>query len=334
MWTNPYAGQAGFVGDVHGYNFVAGNGNPMDDNGHGTVVAGILGAVGNNGAGVTGVDWSVSIMALKFMNADGSGALSDAISAINYATMMRTRYGVNVRVDNCSWGGTQASAALQTAIQAANNAGILVVIAAGNSGTDNDTIAEYPADDSAPGVIAVAALAQNGQLASFSNYGAASVAIAAPGVSILSTVNNNSYAVYSGTSMAAPEVSGVAALAWAIDPNASVATVRNAILEGAQPDAALKGKVACGGSLDAYTTLELLGGKPLSGPTVGSLTAVSSTVAAGTTLTLRATGIADAGGTVSQVLFYRDADNSSVYNSADPLVASTTSLPPMDPGAV
>ena len=187
IWTNPYAGHDGFVGDVHGYNFVADNGNPMDDNGHGTNVAGILGAVGNNGIGVTGVDWSVSIMPLKFLNADGTGNLSDAVSAINYATMMRTVYGVNVRVDNCSWGGGQYSPALQTAIQAANNAGILVVTAAGNSSANNDAVAEYPADISSPNVIAVAALAQNGQLASFSNYGATSVAIAAPGVSILST---------------------------------------------------------------------------------------------------------------------------------------------------
>ena len=126
--------------------------------------------------------------------------------------------------------------------------------------------------------------------------------------------------------MAAPEVSGVAALAWAIDPNASVATVRNAILEGADPDAALKGKVACGGSLDAYKTLELLGGKPLCGPTVGSLSALSSTVAAGAALTLSASGIQDSGGTVTQVLFYRDADGNGVYDSGDPLVGSTSTI--------
>ena len=240
--------------------------------------------------------------------------------------MMRTRYGVNVRVDNCSWGGGTFSAALQTAIQAANDAGILVVTAAGNSSANNDAVAEYPANVNSPNVIAVAALDRNGQLASFSNYGATTVDIAAPGVSILSTVPGNSYAVYSGTSMAAPQVSGVAALAWAVAPNATVATVRNAILQGADPDAALKGKVACGGSLDAYKTLQLLGGQSLLGPTVASLTALPATVAAGTTLTLTAGGIKDSSGTVAQVLFYRDANGNGVYDSADVLVGSTTTL--------
>ena len=112
---------------------------------------------------------------------------------------------------------------MQTAIQAANNAGILVVTAAGNNGTNNDAVAQYPANYNSPNVISVAASTQNGQLASFSNYGATTVDIAAPGVSIHSTMPNNTYAIYSGTSMAAPHVSAVAALAWALDPNATVA---------------------------------------------------------------------------------------------------------------
>lgn len=141
IWTNPNAGADGFQGDVHGYDFVNNDGNPMDDNGHGTHVAGILGTVGNNGQGGVGVDWSVSIMPLKFLNSQGTGYLSDAIRAINYVTMERTQYNVNVRVISASWGGSDSSPALQSAIQAANDAGILFVTAAGNNGTNNDSSA-------------------------------------------------------------------------------------------------------------------------------------------------------------------------------------------------
>ena len=229
IWTNPYAGQDGFSGDLHGYNFVADNGNAMDDNGHGTHVAGIIGASGNNGQGVSGVDWSVSIMALKFMDSSGLGYTSDAIRAINYVTMLRTRYGVNVRVTNMSWDGGSDDPALSSAISAAGNAGILFVTAAGNNGTDNDTTPEYPADIRLPNVISVAATDQNDQLASFSDYGPTSVDLAAPGVSILSTLPDGKYACLSGTSMATPFVSGVAALAWSLDPSATVAQVRSAI---------------------------------------------------------------------------------------------------------
>ena len=204
----------------------------MDDNGHGTHVSGTIAAVGNNSLGVAGVNWSASIMALKFMDSTGSGYLSDAIRAINYATMERTQYGVNVRVINASWGGGGFSAAMQTAIQAAGDAGILFVAAAGNSGTNNDVTAQYPANYTPANVISVAATDQNDQLASFSCYGATTVDLAAPGVSIYSTLPNNRYGYYSGTSMATPMVSGVAALAWAYDPKATVADIRNAILQG------------------------------------------------------------------------------------------------------
>ncbi|MCE5266404.1 MAG: S8 family serine peptidase [Planctomycetaceae bacterium] len=334
IWTNTTetAGNGrdddgnGFVDDLHGYNFVSENGNPMDDNGHGTHVSGTIGAVGNNGVGVSGVDWSVSLMSLKFMSSSGNGYLSDAIEAMNYATMMRTRCGVNVRVANCSWGGGNFSAAMQSAIQAANDAGILVVVAAGNSASNNDAIVQYPANYDAPNVISVAALAKNSQLASFSNYGATTVDIAAPGVSIYSTIPNNSYAYYSGTSMAAPQVSGVAALCWAVAPNASVADVRNAILRGAEPLAGLTGKVATGGTLDAYRTLQLLTASQPQGPTLASLAPASTSVTAGAALTLRAGGITDPSGTITQVLFYRDANNNGQLDAADPLVASTNAL--------
>ena len=268
IWTNPdVAGNGttdGFTGDVHGYNFVADNGNPMDDNGHGTHVAGILGAVGNNGLGITGVDWSVSIMALKFLDADGTGNLSDAISAINYATMMRTRYGVNVRVDNCSWGGGTFSAALQTAIQAANDAGILVVTAAGNNGTNNDAVAEYPANVNSPNVISVAALDPQRpacQLQRLRGHdGRYRRARRVDPQHRARQLVRRLFRHEHGRPGGRP--------AWRRWPGRSTRTprwppVRNAILQGADQSAALKGKVACGGSLDAYKTLELLGGQPL-----------------------------------------------------------------------
>ena len=208
IWTNPNAGKDGFVGDVHGYNFVANTGDCMDDNGHGTHVSGTIAAVGNNGLGVAGVTWSTSIMALKFLNSQGQGYLSDAVRAINYATMERTTYGVNVRVINASWGGGSFSAAMQSAIQAAGNAGILFVAAAGNSASNNDVTPQYPANYRLPNVISVAASDQNDNLAYFSCYGATTVDIAAPGVSIYSTLPGNRYGALSGTSMATPQVSG------------------------------------------------------------------------------------------------------------------------------
>jgi subtilisin family serine protease len=258
MWTNPVAGQDGYSGDVHGYDFVDNNGNPMDQYGHGTHVAGILGAVGNNGQGTSGVDWSCSIMALKFLDATGNGYTSDAIRALNYATMMRTEYGVNVRVANCSWDGAANDPALQAAIADAGQAGILVVVAAGNNATNNDTTPQYPANDRLANVISVAASDQHDQLAWFSDYGPGTVDLAAPGVDIYSTLPGGRYGFLSGTSMAAPEVSGVAALAWALDPNATVAQVRSAIVGGVDQVPALAGKLVSGGRLDAYNTLRLI----------------------------------------------------------------------------
>lgn len=329
MWTNSgeIAGNGidddgdGFIDDVYGYNFFSDTGDAKDDNGHGTHVAGTIGAVGNNGTGVTGVNWSVSIMSLKFMSSNGSGYLSDAIEAMNYATMMRTTYGVNVRVANCSWGGSSFSSAMETAIQAANDAGILVVVAAGNSSSNNDATAQYPANYD--NVISVAASTKTNTLASFSNYGSTTVDIAAPGVSIYSTVLNNSYAYYSGTSMAAPQVSAVAALCWAANPDATVAEVRAAILNGVTKVSSLSGKVASGGVLDAYATLELITADL---PTISTLTVSSSSVTVGTKVTLSAKGITDSLGKVNQVLFYRDSNGNGMWDSSDTLVASTSTI--------
>jgi subtilisin family serine protease len=330
IWTNPgeIAGNGrdddgnGFTNDIHGYDFANNDSDPTDDNSHGTHVSGTIAGVGNNGQGVAGVNWAVSIMPLKFLNSQGSGYLSDAIRAINYATMERTRYGVNVRVMNNSWGGGSFSAAMQNAIQAAGDAGILFVAAAGNSGTNNDLSPQYPANYAPSNVISVAASDRNDRLASFSCYGAATVDIAAPGVSIYSTIPGNRYATYSGTSMATPMVSGVAALCWAANPNATVAQVRDAILRGVDPVAALAGKVASGGRLDAYNTLRLLGAQPQQGPAISSLTASPGSVTVGSLVTLAAHGVTNS----TAVSFFLDANNNGQYDAGDTSVGSDTTI--------
>ena len=323
LWTNPIAND-GFAGDLHGYNFCADTGNATDDNGHGTHVAGIIGADGNNGQGVTGVNWSVSLMSLKFMAADGSGYTSDAIRAINYATMLRTQYGVNIRVINASWGGGGYDASLYSAIQSAGNAGILFVAAAGNMPISNDSDPQYPASYNLPNVIAVAATDQNDQLANFSGYGASTVQLAAPGTQIYSTYVGGGYTYLSGTSMASPEVAGVAALAWAVAPNDSVAQIRSAILQGVDQLPSLAGKVTTGGRLDAYNTLRILAKGQSSTPAIASLIASPNSVAAGGTVALAAQGVAEPGGTITGVSFYLDTDGNGQWDAGDRLVGSTT----------
>jgi len=188
IWTNDgeVAGNGldddgnGFVDDVHGYDFVNDDGDPMDDNRHGTHVAGTIAAVGDNGVGVAGLNWSSSIMALKFLNSGGWGFTSDAVRALNYATMMRTDYGVNVRLTSNSWGGGVYVQALYDAIAASGEAGMLFIAAAGNRSSDNDAQPFYPSAYDLDNVIAVAATDHNDDLAAFSCYGATTVDLAAP----------------------------------------------------------------------------------------------------------------------------------------------------------
>jgi subtilisin family serine protease len=269
IWTNPgeIPGNGidddgnGYVDDVHGYDFANGDGDPMDDNGHGTMVAGTIAATGNNGIGTVGVDWQTQIMPLKFISANGSGMTSNAVAALDYVDTMKQR-GVNIRVVNNSWSGSY-SPSLQLAIDQLNVDGILFVVGAGNGGSDyigdnNDLIPTWPASMPEDNVISVAATDSNDQLAGFSNYGPTSVDLAAPGVNIFTTSPGNSYAWGSGTSDSAPFVSGVAALAFAYAPNATAAQVKAAILNGVDQIPSLAGKVLSGGRLDAYNTLNLL----------------------------------------------------------------------------
>src|SRR6266404_507659 len=240
----------GPVDDVHGFNVVEDNGDPMDDNGHGTHCAGIIGAEGGNGIGIAGVNWNVKIMPLKFMDAEGTGTTKDAIEAINYV-IDRKRAGVNVRVISASWGSTAKSRALEDVIREAYEEGILFVAAAGNSSSDNDETPHYPSSYNLGNVVSVAALNRHDELASFSNYGAKSVHIAAPGEEILSTWLKNGYEEKKGTSMATPFVAGVAALALAQNPKMSVDDLRARLLKSVDQVPSLKGRVSSGGRINA-----------------------------------------------------------------------------------
>jgi hypothetical protein len=259
MWVNPgeIAGNNadddgnGVIDDIYGYNAFSNNGNPDDGNGHGTHCAGTIGGRGNNSVGVPGVNWNVKLMALKFLGDNGSGSLAGAIQAINYMVMMKNR-GVNIRVSNNSWGGGGYSQALANAIQAAKNAGILFVAAAGNSANDNDSNPSYPANYDVDNVVSVAAIDSSGNLASFSNYGANTVDIGAPGVSVYSTYKNGSYASLSGTSMATPHVSGALALLYADEPTLTMSQAIARMRDSGVDMATLTGIVQSGRKLEIH----------------------------------------------------------------------------------
>ncbi len=246
----------GYTDDKYGWNGAASNGNANDDNAHGSHCAGTIGGVGNNGSGVAGVNWKVKMMALKFLGADGSGSSVGAINAINYAVKQKQLFdsgqgGVNVTILSNSWGGGGYSSALQSAIEAANQAGILFVVAAGNNSQNLDVSPSYPASYNVPNIVSVAAIDSSGNLASFSNYGAQTVHVGAPGVGILSTVLGTGYSSFSGTSMACPHVSGIAALIQAKWPGLTPATVKNLLVTGVKPLAALQGKTKTGAMVRA-----------------------------------------------------------------------------------
>jgi subtilisin family serine protease len=239
IWTDPATG-------YHGYDYVNYDNDPMDDHGHGTHCAGTVGAVGNNGVGVAGVNWNVKIMAVKFLDSTGRGYTSDAISAIQYANS----HGAQV-ISN-SWGGDGYSQSLKDAIDASPT---VVICAAGNDGKDTDTSPNYPSAYTSSNIIAVAATDDNDALAAFSNYGATSVDVAAPGVLIYSTYPGNRYVNMSGTSMATPHVAGVTALVKAAVPSYTVAQIKAVILNGVDLKSGLSRKCVTGGRVNAKLSL-------------------------------------------------------------------------------
>ncbi|MCC7272314.1 MAG: S8 family serine peptidase [Alphaproteobacteria bacterium] len=239
----------GYVDDYYGYDFVNRDGNPIDDNGHGTHVAGTIGAEGGNGIGVAGIAWSVQLMALKFLNAQGSGSTAGAIEALNYAVAN------GAQISNNSWGGGSFNQGLLDAIGAAGNAGHLFVTAAGNDSRDIDVTPSYPASYAPANLISVASTDAFDALSSFSNYGDVTVDLAAPGSSILSTYKGG-YAFLSGTSMATPHVTGAAALVWAENPSLTALEVKQILLDTVDVLPSLAGKVASGGRLNVAAALE------------------------------------------------------------------------------
>jgi subtilisin family serine protease len=239
----------GFIDDVHGWNFNSKTASSDDDQGHGTHCAGTIGGSGNNGIGVAGVNWNVTLMPVKFLGADGGGTLEGAIESVNYARTMK------VDIMSNSWGGGGASQALKEAIQKASDAGILFVAAAGNDGSDNDSRPTYPAAYPVDNVLAVSAINNVGGLADFSNYGKTSVHVAAPGVNIVSSYKGGAYRSASGTSMACPHVSGVAALVLSANPGMSYAELKNRLIQTSQPLASVKRKVVSKGMVNAYNAI-------------------------------------------------------------------------------
>ncbi len=250
----------GFVDDIYGWDF-AGNNNTVFDgvvDDHGTHVAGTIGGVGGNGAGVVGVVWNVKMLNAKFLGSTG-GTTANAIMAVDYFTDLKTRAtnSIPIVATNNSWGGGGFSQGLKDAIDRAGAADILFIAAAGNSGTNNDVTPSYPSGYSSDNIIAVASITSTGALSSFSQYGANTVDIGAPGSGIWSTVPVRSgksvasgYASYNGTSMATPHVTGAAALYISINPSAKAAQIKSAILSSATPTSSLNGRVLSNGRLN------------------------------------------------------------------------------------
>ncbi len=238
----------------HGYNSIDDDLDPMDDHGHGTHVAGTIGAVGNNSVGVVGVNWDVSLMALKFISAGGTGNVSGAIACLEYV-LQRKQMGDEVIATSNSWGSRSYSNALYEAIEAHRDEDILFVAASGNYGEDNDYIPVYPASYNLTNVISVAASDQNDDLASFSNHGLNTVHMAAPGVSIYSTERNDGYGYKSGTSMAAPHVSGLAALLWAGDQSLDMIGLKNSILSQVDEVSSFEGNLIKSGRMNSNSSM-------------------------------------------------------------------------------
>jgi subtilisin family serine protease len=239
----------GYVDDWRGWDFINHDNDPTDDNNHGTHVSGTIGAVGNNGVGVAGVDWNARIMALKFLGSNGSGSDADAISAVLYAADHGARIASN------SWGGAPFDQGLVDAIAYGASKGMLFVAAAGNDGVNMDVSPEYPAAFDSDALLSVAATDANDQMAFFSNYGARTVDLAAPGVGILSTTPGNTYQSFSGTSMAAPHVSGAAALVMSHFPGATLYGTKALLMRSVDVKSSLSGTSVTGGRLNVFNAM-------------------------------------------------------------------------------
>jgi subtilisin family serine protease len=266
-WANPgeIAGNGldddgnGYIDDIYGIDTAYNDSDPMDGDGHGTHVSGTIGARGNNNLGVVGVNWQVTIGQCKFLNDSGSGSTADAIECLQYIRNLKVNAGVPVIATNNSWGGGPFEQALYDAIAEHMNQGILFIAAAGNDGTDNDAIPHYPSNYYLPNIISVAATDHDDALATFtigaSNYGLRTVHVGAPGKSILSTWPGNTYNTISGTSMATPHVTGLAALLKAHNPSRDWIAIRNLIFAGGDFKSSLDNKTVLERRINAFGSL-------------------------------------------------------------------------------
>jgi thermitase len=261
IWHNPDEIQGngkdddhnGWVDDYYGVNIPKGSGSGTDDDGHGTHVAGIIAGRGNNATGITGACWSASVMPVRFMNANGRGSTSDAVTGLDYAIHE------GAKVVNCSFGSTSKSSALEDAVKSAKSKDVLLVVAAGNDGDSIESQPEYPASYTESNILTVAATDASGALASFSNFGSKSVDLAAPGDSIYSTYPTSTYKYLSGTSMAAPLVSAAAAMLRKQGSGLSYSDIRGLLKGSVDKDPALSGKTATGGRLNLDRALAQAG---------------------------------------------------------------------------
>ncbi|MBI3414429.1 MAG: S8 family serine peptidase [Verrucomicrobia bacterium] len=245
----------GYVDDVFGIDAHNHDADPLDDGGHGTACAGIIGAVGNNGKGIAGINWSVKLMALKYSGPDGFGYDADLVECFEYVIAMKQR-GVNIRVTNNSYGGDENGAAVKDAIDAAGALGILNIFAAGNSSRDNDVTRFFPASWNSPSIISVAAANTDDSVAAFSNFGRTAVHLAAPGVNVWTTgLGQGAYSIFSGTSAATPHVAGAAALLAGFAPDLSAAELKAALLGSVDLIPAWTNRVIANGRLNIARAL-------------------------------------------------------------------------------
>jgi RHS repeat-associated protein len=253
QWTNP---KPSTNNDLHGWDFTNNSAEIKDEQGHGTAVAGIIAAEGNNAVGISGVMWRASLMSLRVLDNTGTGDVANAVQAIDYAVTH------GAQVINLSWGTSGESAVLKDAIERALKRNVVVVCSAGNNGKDLDANPYYPASFGIKDLITVAGTDNFDQPASWSNYGARTVTVAAPGTDILTTQINNSYRTVTGTSAAAPVVAGIAGLLKTSRPGANAAQVARAISDSARKIASLSGKVSSGGVVSAADALTKVHGSP------------------------------------------------------------------------
>ncbi|KGJ91586.1 Ig-like domain-containing protein [Thalassotalea sp. ND16A] len=322
IWTNPgeIAGDGldndnnGYIDDIHGINAISGSGDPFDDNGHGTHVAGTIAAIRGNGIGVAGVGQNIKIIACKFLSSTGGGTLADAIECIRYVNDLKHSRGQDILISNHSWGGGGFSQAIVDALAGLDSPGmasILHVAAAGNANSDNELIPFFPASYELSNVLAVAATDHNDLYAIFSNFGSVSVDVAAPGGNILSTVPTGTcqhcvltgYKALNGTSMASPHVAGTASLVWGNEPTLTADDIKQRLLSTVEPLAVSTKGTLTNGRINAMQALNSATPPDVTPPTVSLTNPNQNAIIAGT-ITVSATAVDDVA--VAAVEFFID----------------------------